>query len=272
VSERVPGHPAAKSRSTRHRAPDSSAGLAGRTRPASPTVSGGSRSALCSPDGAGGVRAAGRYGSASRGSGMDAGCWWSSVCPSRAATCATRCGPAWHGRASGHSAGGCGSRRTSSARRNSRARRPRTRPLSCSRSGPSSARLATRSAWWPRPGTSWRWWRPTTPSSRTWPSAPQDARGRLPCPDALVHAWRRFPFLDPDLPEAVVPKEWPRKRAHDVFGSGTSPGTRPRRTTSSRSKASAARLRSSSTLALPSVVEVARPRSRTRTRRIAIEW
>ena len=33
----------------------------------------------------------------------------------------------------------------------------------------------------------------------------------------LVHAWRRFPFLDPDLPEAVLPAEWPRERAHDVF-------------------------------------------------------
>jgi phenylacetic acid degradation operon negative regulatory protein len=33
----------------------------------------------------------------------------------------------------------------------------------------------------------------------------------------LVHAWRRFPFLDPDLPEGLLPNEWPRKRAHDVF-------------------------------------------------------
>jgi phenylacetic acid degradation operon negative regulatory protein len=33
----------------------------------------------------------------------------------------------------------------------------------------------------------------------------------------LVHAWRRFPFLDPDLPEAVLPGGWPRKRAHDLF-------------------------------------------------------
>jgi phenylacetic acid degradation operon negative regulatory protein len=33
----------------------------------------------------------------------------------------------------------------------------------------------------------------------------------------LVHEWRRFPFLDPDLPEAVLPARWPRSRAHDVF-------------------------------------------------------
>ena len=33
----------------------------------------------------------------------------------------------------------------------------------------------------------------------------------------LVHAWRKFPFLDPDLPEEVLPSRWPRKRAHDVF-------------------------------------------------------
>jgi phenylacetic acid degradation operon negative regulatory protein len=33
----------------------------------------------------------------------------------------------------------------------------------------------------------------------------------------LVHAWRRFPFLDPDLPERVLPRDWPRRRAHDVF-------------------------------------------------------
>lgn len=33
----------------------------------------------------------------------------------------------------------------------------------------------------------------------------------------LVHAWRRFPFLDPDLPEALLPSRWPRRRAHDVF-------------------------------------------------------
>ena len=33
----------------------------------------------------------------------------------------------------------------------------------------------------------------------------------------LVHAWRRFPFLDPDLPAALLPAGWPRERAHEVF-------------------------------------------------------
>jgi phenylacetic acid degradation operon negative regulatory protein len=33
----------------------------------------------------------------------------------------------------------------------------------------------------------------------------------------LVHAWRKFPFLDPDLPESVLPSQWPRDRAHDTF-------------------------------------------------------
>lgn len=34
---------------------------------------------------------------------------------------------------------------------------------------------------------------------------------------ALVHTWRRFPFLDPDLPGALLRPGWPRKRAHDLF-------------------------------------------------------
>ena len=33
----------------------------------------------------------------------------------------------------------------------------------------------------------------------------------------LVHGWRRFPFLDPDLPESVLPAGWPRRRALEVF-------------------------------------------------------
>jgi phenylacetic acid degradation operon negative regulatory protein len=33
----------------------------------------------------------------------------------------------------------------------------------------------------------------------------------------LVHAWRKFPFLDPDLPEEMLPPAWPRSRAHDAF-------------------------------------------------------
>jgi phenylacetic acid degradation operon negative regulatory protein len=33
----------------------------------------------------------------------------------------------------------------------------------------------------------------------------------------LVHEWRKFPFLDPDLPESMLPAGWPRSRAHAVF-------------------------------------------------------
>lgn len=33
----------------------------------------------------------------------------------------------------------------------------------------------------------------------------------------LVHAWRKFPFLDPDLPEDLLPRGWPRARALALF-------------------------------------------------------
>jgi phenylacetic acid degradation operon negative regulatory protein len=33
----------------------------------------------------------------------------------------------------------------------------------------------------------------------------------------LVHAWRKFPFLDPDLPVELLPARWPRERAHALF-------------------------------------------------------
>src|SRR5436190_11029949 len=33
----------------------------------------------------------------------------------------------------------------------------------------------------------------------------------------LVHTWRKFPFLDPDLPQDMLPPRWPRSRAHQVF-------------------------------------------------------
>jgi phenylacetic acid degradation operon negative regulatory protein len=33
----------------------------------------------------------------------------------------------------------------------------------------------------------------------------------------LVHAWRRFPFLDPELPATLLPARWPRDRAHALF-------------------------------------------------------
>lgn len=33
----------------------------------------------------------------------------------------------------------------------------------------------------------------------------------------LVHAWRKFPFLDPDLPAGLLPSGWPRRRAYELF-------------------------------------------------------
>src|SRR4051812_34333392 len=33
----------------------------------------------------------------------------------------------------------------------------------------------------------------------------------------LVHTWRHFPFLDPDLPAETLPAGWPRTRAQRVF-------------------------------------------------------
>ena len=33
----------------------------------------------------------------------------------------------------------------------------------------------------------------------------------------LVHEWRRFPFLDPDLPASLLPSDWPAVRAVDAF-------------------------------------------------------
>jgi phenylacetic acid degradation operon negative regulatory protein len=33
----------------------------------------------------------------------------------------------------------------------------------------------------------------------------------------LVHAWRKFPFLDPALPEELLGPGWPRGRAHELF-------------------------------------------------------
>jgi phenylacetic acid degradation operon negative regulatory protein len=50
------------------------------------------------------------------------------------------------------------------------------------------------------------------------------ARARASSPEAcfrqqtlLVHAWRKFPFLDPDLPAGLRPARWPRERAHALF-------------------------------------------------------
>jgi phenylacetic acid degradation operon negative regulatory protein len=33
----------------------------------------------------------------------------------------------------------------------------------------------------------------------------------------LVHQWRRFPFMDPDIPARLLPPHWPGRTAHGVF-------------------------------------------------------
>ena len=34
---------------------------------------------------------------------------------------------------------------------------------------------------------------------------------------AIVHAWRKFPFIDPDLPQELLPPDWPRGQARALF-------------------------------------------------------
>jgi phenylacetic acid degradation operon negative regulatory protein len=45
----------------------------------------------------------------------------------------------------------------------------------------------------------------------------------------LVHAWRKFPFLDPDLPAELLPSDWPRRQAHELFTSRHSAWSDPAR-------------------------------------------
>ncbi len=47
---------------------------------------------------------------------------------------------------------------------------------------------------------------------------PASPEARFRAQTQLVHEWRKFPFLDPDLPADMLPSGWPRKRAHDLFG------------------------------------------------------
>jgi len=46
------------------------------------------------------------------------------------------------------------------------------------------------------------------------PSGPQES---FRVQTLLVHAWRKFPFLDPDLPASLLPAHWPRDRAQQLF-------------------------------------------------------
>ncbi len=46
------------------------------------------------------------------------------------------------------------------------------------------------------------------------PASPVDAADRL---IRLVHDWRRYPFLDPDLPSELLPEDWPGRSAAERF-------------------------------------------------------
>lgn len=49
------------------------------------------------------------------------------------------------------------------------------------------------------------------------PLRPRDGAAHYRAQTELVHAWRRFAFLDPSLPERLLPRDWPRRRAHELF-------------------------------------------------------
>jgi phenylacetic acid degradation operon negative regulatory protein len=46
---------------------------------------------------------------------------------------------------------------------------------------------------------------------------PRDGESVFRAQTELVHDWRKFPFLDPDLPDHLLPSGWPRQRAYEVF-------------------------------------------------------
>jgi phenylacetic acid degradation operon negative regulatory protein len=46
---------------------------------------------------------------------------------------------------------------------------------------------------------------------------PGDEAAVFAAQTALVHAWRRFPFIDPDLPAGLLAPDWPRSRAYALF-------------------------------------------------------
>jgi phenylacetic acid degradation operon negative regulatory protein len=47
--------------------------------------------------------------------------------------------------------------------------------------------------------------------------APSTPRARFQATVDLVHRWRRFPFVDPEIPEELLPANWLGHRARDVF-------------------------------------------------------
>jgi phenylacetic acid degradation operon negative regulatory protein len=46
------------------------------------------------------------------------------------------------------------------------------------------------------------------------PSGPEEACRAV---TELVHDWRRFPFVDPELPDDLLPAPWPGRQARQLF-------------------------------------------------------
>jgi phenylacetic acid degradation operon negative regulatory protein len=47
--------------------------------------------------------------------------------------------------------------------------------------------------------------------------APGSPEARFAGTVDLVHAWRRFPFVDPELPDELLPVDWRGRRARELF-------------------------------------------------------
>jgi phenylacetic acid degradation operon negative regulatory protein len=59
--------------------------------------------------------------------------------------------------------------------------------------------------------------------------SPASDESRLAALVELVHAWRRFPFVDPEIPDRLLPRSWPGRRAKALFDdrhAAWSPGAR----------------------------------------------
>lgn len=49
------------------------------------------------------------------------------------------------------------------------------------------------------------------------PRAPRTGAARFAALVELVHAWRRFPFVDPEIPDRLLPARWPGRPAKELF-------------------------------------------------------
>jgi phenylacetic acid degradation operon negative regulatory protein len=49
------------------------------------------------------------------------------------------------------------------------------------------------------------------------PRSPRTDETRFVATVELVHAWRRFPFVDPEIPSRLLPSRWPGRRAKELF-------------------------------------------------------